>query len=345
MRSKFLPAILGVLFFGLTACSADEKLEPAERYNMQAVESVIQAYAREYPTEKPKLNSSISQNMGYDNNVNLNSSNEGDVFFETRFKFGIEKPFYLGFALWQDMKLKLDYNFNFIAYPEITDASMINNNFNFNLQNRLVGKNILEFNYNFGLIDYPKYGPGSHRANRVSLGFKNYLTSKFYGRLGYGYLHKKYDDRKARYANGTESSSERTDHRHIAELEAGYYLWEKTLLKLRGQYYINDSNDSYYDYYDYSSHKISLTAIHIFSEKFFGLLSFAQAFKDYGHRTTFDNSRVQEDEMFTINTAFLYDFTPSTSISLNLTYRENDSNEPRDEYTETIFSVGLHYSF
>ncbi len=345
MRSKFLPAILGFLFFGLAACSADEKLEPEERYNMQAVESVIQAYAKERPTKKLDLKSSFGQNIGYDNNVNLDSSKEGDVFFETRFKVGIEKPFYLGFALWQDMKLKLDYNFNFIAYTEITSASMVNNNFNFNLQNKLIEKNVLEFNYNFGLIYYPKYDPGSHIANRVSLGFKNYFTSKFYGRLGYGYLHKKYDDRKARYANGAESGSERMDQRHIAELEVGYYLWEKTLLKLGGQYYINDSNDLYYDYYDYSSHKISLTAIHVFNEKFFGLLSFAQGFRDYENRTTFDNSRVQEDEIFTINTAFLYDFTPSTSISLDLTYRENDSNEPRDEYTETIFSLGFHYSF
>lgn len=341
----FSPAILGVLFFGLIACSADEKLDVEKRYNIKAVESVVQAYAGAYPAEKLDFKSSIGQSIGYDDNVNLDSSKEGDIFFETRFKSGIEKPFYLGFALWQDMKLKLDYNFDFIAYTEITDATVVDNNFNLNLQNRLVGKNILEFNYNFGLIDYPKYDPGSHIANKASIGFKSYFTPKFYGRLGYGYMYKKYDDRKARYANGTKSSSKRTDQRHIAELETGYYLWEHTSVKLRGQYYINDSNDLYYDYYDYSYYKVSLTAIQVFNEKLFGLLSCAAGFKDYEHRTTFDNSHTQEDEIFIVNTALLYDFTPSISLSLDFTYRENDSNEPRDEYTETIISSGLYYSF
>jgi hypothetical protein len=345
MKKRFLWGIMGILIFGFNICFADEGLEPKERYGNKTEKSAIGISSKETKEKKPNLLCSFSQYMGYDNNVNLDSSRKGDTFLETRFRLGIEEPFYLGFALWENLKLKLTYNFTSIAYTEITDASIVDNNLNLNIQNQLVGRNILEFNYNFGVLDFLKYDPGDYKAHKATLSFKRYFTDRFYGRLGYGYLDKKYNTRKAKYGNGTESNSERKDNRHIAELELGYYLWEKTLLKLREQYYLNNSNDLYYDYYDYSSNKISLTAIQIFNEKFFGLLTFSEKFKNYDHRSVLDRSRAQEDELFTISGTLLYDFTPSTSISLILTYRENDSNEPFYEYTETISSIGFHYSF
>ncbi|MFH1848012.1 MAG: hypothetical protein ABH825_02195, partial [Candidatus Omnitrophota bacterium] len=118
-------------------------------------------------------------------------------------------------------------------------------------------------------------------------------------------------------------------------------------LKLKNQYFQNDSNDQYLDYYDYSAYRVDATVVMpLVFKQLYGLVNLGYQYRDYDDRTTVDDStKTQKDDLYSIVAAVIYDLNDAFSVSLNYTYNQNESNESYEEYSGSTLSLGAHYAF
>ena len=141
------------------------------------------------------------------------------------------------------------------------------------------------------------------------------------------------------------TNKRRDDVRNTVEYEIGKYF-TRDLLKLKIQYYFNNSSEKYLHFYDYDSFKTSISLTHLFNESVFGYVAFSRQFRDYRSRSLIvDTSSLEWDRTYLVTTGLYYNLTKNCSLVANYTYRQNWSNEPTQEYEGTIVSCGINYSF
>jgi len=283
--------------------------------------------------------------QGYDNNVNLDSSRDGDFFTELALEAGYKHSFKNGFDA------TFDYYLSAITYYEVTDGSFYDNNVSVQLEKELFDA---PFGFgagnNFEYIYYPKEEGSIFYANESEVFIQHNIAEGIYQRLIYKFMFREYTDRKARDWANVAKGADRRDLRNSIIHEVRAIIFDKYVLKMRNQYFINDSNDQYMDYYDYSSYRIDTTFIlpifPFFFENFYGLISLGYQLRDYDSRQLVnDASKTQEDDFYNAIGSLIYDLNKSFSISLNYVYCQNESNEPSEEYSGSTISLGLHYAF
>lgn len=282
--------------------------------------------------------------QGYDNNVNLDSQRKEDTFSEGIFDAKVTYP--------------LSGRWNFfggigvhdISYWEVTDTSLVDTDLKFGFEGKLFGTVTLNALNDIEIVEYPYNADGSYVGDKAGFTIKHMLPKTllpgtYFHTFGYEYFYKNYSERKARNGYGAKALFDRADKRNTLDYSLGAYF-KKAMLKLSGEYYFNDSNDQYFNYYDYQSRRIGLSLVYLLTDKMTAFLSVGHQRKHYIHRITrVDNTKLETDKIFTANASLLYEIYKNASLGLNYSYRENDSNDPIQEYSGSITSLGLYYTF
>lgn len=282
--------------------------------------------------------------QGYDNNVFLDSQRKGDTFSEGILDASVTYPITGRWDIFGGISA------HDITYWEATDVSLVDTDLKFGFKGKFFGTMTLTALNNIEIVEYPYNADGSYVGNKAGLTLKHILPKTllpgiFFHAFGYEYFYKNYSDRKAMNGYGAKSSIDRTDKRNTLKSEFGVYF-KKAMLKLSSEYYFNDSNDWYLDYYDYGSRRIGLSLIYLLTDKMTAALSVGQQRKQFDHRTTqVDNSKRETDEIVTANASLFYDIFKNITLGLNYSYRENDSNDPIQEYSGSLTSLGLYCRF
>lgn len=279
---------------------------------------------------------------GYDNNVNLDSSRKGDLFSEIDLELGYVLPFAKKF------NGTIDYYLGSVVYHDMTDATFYDNNLSLGLDSDIVEDklnlaldNIFEYNY------YPNEEASTYISYSPQLSLRHNFNEAIFHVLSYDFAVTEYSDRKAVDGAGVKKESARQDIRNGITYELGGLAIKDIFFKVRNQYYVNDSNDQFMDYYDYWSYRFNVTAIlPLFKDRLCALVGAGYQRFDYDTRQLVnDKDKTEKDDLYSMSASILFDLTKRFSMSLNYTYRQNESNEPSEEYSGSIFSAGLHYAF
>jgi len=286
-----------------------------------------------------EVNYFFSLTQGYDSNVHLDSRRDGDaftqIFFQTR----------LTSALDDDTKGILGYEIMSLVYPDTSEYNLIRNVLRCGIDYKVNSDVNVSFDYRFGVSDYVNTSPDDLLDHALDFKFKQDLPENFYHSLGYEFMFKDYQARKIRRFAGATGPKEREDMRNGVVYELGKYF-TNDLIRTQFQYYYNDSNDAFMDYYDYDSFRSTISWIHLFNDKLFGLLSFSRQLRSYENRTlTTDNGAKEWDRTYVGTSALYYNLKEGLNLALTYTYRQNYSNEPTSRYSGSTVSLGANYSF
>ena len=75
-------------------------------------------------------------------------------------------------------------------------------------------------------------------------------------------------------------------------------------------------------------------------------MKFAYESRDYASRPLLDDaSQFQKDDIYTAITGLFWRFNGFVSLGVVYSYRQKNSNEPSQTYSESISTVGLYYTF
>jgi hypothetical protein len=195
------------------------------------------------------------------------------------------------------------------------------------------------------LMEYQNNDNGEYIGDKAGLLLKQKLPNNFFHSFQYEYYYKNYSDRKAFNGWGGFSDSDRVDNRNTIDYSLGVYL-KKSMLKVFGEYFLNDSNSTYLNYYDYESEKLGSSFIYLLTDKLSAYASYYRQFRNYSARTIPGDPTDKEHDRGWVTAASLYyDMTKSATLGLNYSYRQNKSNNPSQKYSGSITSLGLYYRF
>ncbi|MBI4335343.1 MAG: hypothetical protein HY589_01665 [Candidatus Omnitrophica bacterium] len=278
---------------------------------------------------------------GYDNNVNLDSSRAGDIFTETDTELGYAR------SLTDSVNATLDYYLTTQNYHDITDATFYYNNLSLGLDMDMLGQkagasfvNNVEYNY------YPNEEASTYVSYAPEISVKHNFNSKAYQKLSYEFMIREYTDKKAQGASGVNKDSDRRDIRSTLAHELTGMFFRDFFIKVKNEYFVNDSNDQNTDYYDYWSYRVSASVIMPVIGKLYGLAGAGYQRRDYSTRPLVnDRTKTEKDDSYDIFSSLIYDITAKTSLSLNYVYKQSESNEPSQEYSGSTLFAGLHYAF
>ncbi|MEA3560736.1 MAG: outer membrane beta-barrel protein [Candidatus Omnitrophota bacterium] len=294
-----------------------------------------------YEAGEGEFNFSLSISEGYDNNVKLDSLRREDTFSEQDLSLSYQRPFtdIITFFIEDDLSN--------ITYYEFSDESLISNDLKAGLDMEFSDRLKARIGYDFEVLRYYQLGEGDYWSNIPLVNLKYYITKDFYGIIGYKYIDRSFIKRRIRNNAFVLLDKKRKDSRHVSICEIGY-LFSQTLLKLKNEYYRNNSNDQYFNYYDYWADTVTLSVIHMFNDKLYGFLSFGRQWRQYNDRLTrlpLATFPVQEDKLLLGYACLNYDITEDMSLNIDYAYRENDSNDPDCKYSGSIISGGLNVAF
>jgi len=298
---------------------------------------ITQAFAD--TLKNPKSKTYFFSSIGYDNNADLNSERQGEVFqglgFDYYYAFPYKKWFDFKFHYGVDAKLYNENDRNSFVYQEVKTT----------LEKRLGRKVILRLGYELEPVVYFE-GKQDYVKNKLFASTRHYLTKKLFYETKYEFSYRNFSDRRARQGTGGDSEKKRQDIAHEAQGKFGYLLSNSTLVQIAYLYKFNDSNDSYLDYYDYISNGVRFSLLHYFiSRKLYCVLSLTYRSRIYDSRLITSDSIRQEDDNYMGHVSLNYYLNKKTSLIAQYSYLQNTSNEPSYKYSDSVVSLGLKYSF
>ncbi len=332
--SKISAGVLGLVLISLPCFAAGLDREVPPAYTESSLMGRIQSFFKD-----GELKSLATITGGYDNNVWLNSRRDGDGYMQVFFR-----PTFTS-AINTKVDGILEYELMSLIYMTESNASLITNTFGAGTDYKINKNWKLSTRYRFSLAELPHSSGDDFMDNSLELKLAQKLPQKIFHSLGYELMYKNYQQRKLRTSGMIYSEKEREDERHTVAYEIGKYFPDD-LLKIKFQYYNNDSNDAYLKYYDYDSYKIGASLTHIFNKKLFGSFSFSRQWRDFRSRTISVDSNFKEwDRTYLSVLGLYYNITKQLTLGLNYTYRQNCSNEPLENYSGSLTSVSTSYKF
>lgn len=240
---------------------------------------------------------------------------------------------------------KFGFNLANVSYYEYTDADMLDMIADSKFEYRLLDSLLLIAGYQGEFMVYPNDENGSFFKNEVSAGLRHTIARNASQTARYAFSLKEYTHRKILYGNLTRGSDLRLDARHDVIHELSVRLIDRLKVTLVNQYSINDSNDQYFDFYDFWMYKSRASLVVMLVKRLYVIGSFSYFHKEYTDRPTSDRGVDQKDNLYVVSSTLLWDLTASLSLFCNYSYKENDSNEPLDQFSGNMMSAGLYYSF
>ena len=276
---------------------------------------------------------------GYDSNVNLSPTKKGDLFQEGMFSAAVTKPLFDG------LRFSVNYDFDYINYDHMTDASNMLNHVNLKLSKEISAFD-LATGFDFSSFYYPKDENGTFLMYKCFASVRQYLNKRWYHQLRYDAVQKIHTDRKALAETiTTYQNKELESRRHVFEYSTGSKIFRDLFANIKARFTINDSNAKYLNFYDYKTYEVSPSISYNITRKINLYTDFRYARRNYKSRIITTGTDKEEDDLYTTNTELRYKINKNNIISLIYTYRNNASNEPLEEYTENVVSAGWQYNF
>ena len=72
---------------------------------------------------------------------------------------------------------------------------------------------------------------------------------------------------------------------------------------------------------------------------------FSYVHRKYGERTVFNKGYLQKDNIYTGTLSIEYKLTEKATFETAYTYTQSSSNEPYQEYSQSVISCGVRYYF
>ncbi len=323
---------------GIEAADVNEE-QTTEKYIGAAQAKAYKKVEAVKETKRYKSKIFAAALQGYDNNVFLNSDRKQDGFSEAIFDVSVANPLN---GRWDVLSGASAHN---ITYWDSSAASLVDTNIRLGFEGKLPADITLTVLDNIELLEYYSNRDGEYVGNKTGFSLRQKLPNNFFHAIGYEYFYKNYSERKALNGWGGNSDKDRADNRNTVNYELGVYL-KKAMIKVFGEYYLNDSNDSFMDYYKYDSRRFGASAMYLFTDKLNGYLSFIHQRRGFSDRTIPDDSTIHEhDKTYLTSTSLFYDIFKNTTLGLNYSYRQNNSNNPTQKYSGSITTLGLYCRF
>ncbi|NQT95603.1 MAG: hypothetical protein HQ572_04055 [Candidatus Omnitrophica bacterium] len=333
-------AILSLSIFTVVTMLSSSSFADEEETRQKHKDYEQPAAATETSSLPEKLNTqfSIGALEGYDNNAFLNSSKKGDIFDQA---FG---DIVIRYMLTDNLNIKAIYDFMSITYHEQTSLSMLDNDIAGGFE-YYIGENIkVEAGYDIDFIHYINNEESDLQTDGPFGGIRLYFDKGSYIGSKYRYKLYDYDERNIRLSGNRPSDTVREDHRHQIIGEAQISR-EKLSIKAKNTFNINDSNDEHMDYYDYWSNKIMGYITYNVDDKVFIMLNGGYQRKEYESREITTSTAEQEDDLMILGGGIYYQVSQKFYVNANYTYRQNYSNDPFQEYSGSVGTVGINCLF
>lgn len=308
---------------------------------VQAIKLRAQRELAKRRAKKWSLDNLFSWTFGNESNPALLkghiSAKYMEEYFSTTFSYRFNPK-----LTWQ-----LGYSLDALNYDEYTDGSTLTNSVTTKLIYRPVKPLRLEAHYTYDDSDYPYDDGASTWDQKVHLRLRHSFLKKYYHYLGWTYLYKQYTDKLKRESTSTRIPTKyRKDRRHTGMYEIGGRFGEKDTLKLKQDFYFNDSNEGHQDYNDAQDYKVRATWLHDWAEKWSSSSSFTYELKRYERRNvTTKAPEAQQDYTKTYETGITYKFTKDIDATYTWKYKQNDSNDPAQSYQDITNSIAVTVAF
>jgi hypothetical protein len=281
--------------------------------------------------------------QGVDSNPLLDSTHKADSFSQENldmfFRYPIKKSD-LG-----DLLSRFGFNITNINYYEVTDVNTFDANVIAKLEQE-VGKDItISPGYNMEIMWFPHSITGNYVGNEANIIVQQRLLDWMYHKFTYRYIFRGYLESKVMMGNGTYGSDLRQDERNLFEYEFGMYLAGCAKLRFVNQYYMNRSNYQYMDYYDYDSFKSGASLVQFFTKRLYHITGLYYYHREYLSREVSVGNYFQKDNLWITSASLMYDLTKQLSLYFNFSYSQNNTNEPLEQYVDSMYTFGCYYSF
>ena len=289
--------------------------------------------------DKMSYNVYIGASEGYDNNVYLDSSRKGDMFDQAM------ADIVFRYRLNSKLDIKARYDFTSITYHRFTKLTMLDNEVAASFE-YYPWKNVkVEAGYNGEFVNYPNNKDGDFSTNGPFGGIRYYLNPKTYIGAWYHYHFYNYNDRKVRGPADNKLEQTREDHRNSIVGEIATFIG-KLFVKIKNTYYFNESNDQFLDYYDYDSEKIMGYFTYPVTDKLSLQANGGYQYKNFKSRViTTSNSEKEKDNLMILGGGAYYEIFSNFYINASYTYQQNYSNDPIQDYSGSVGTVGINYLF
>ena len=338
MKSKYIirggAFVCLVVFFLTTSNLFAQTLDDKREMNMD-----IRKLQKKAPAPF-KLTTSAAAFFGYDSNVNLSPLKKGDLFEEFLFSAAFSKP--------------LKYNFRFIAsydldgynYNHMTDTNNVLNHGRLGVYKK-IGALDLGTGFDAAYFYYPNDENGTFGFYKCFASARQYFTKDVYQQLLYEAGYKIHTDRKAlAWTAATFQNKELESRRQTAEYSLGAFLTKRLFATMKARFSINDSNAKFLNFYDYKTYEALPSISYKITDALNLYTDFRYSRRNYKSRILSTGTGAKEkDNLYTTNVDLRYSLNKNNILSLLYTYRNNATNEPLQEYTENVISVGWQYTF
>lgn len=334
-------ALLGLLLLsGLAVAGEPAVSEERAELFIALLRRRAQRILEQYRAPPPPLwSGSAGVSEGYESNVALDGERRGDTFTEESFSLVLRPQF----RPW--LRGELAHSLLNSHFPELTDSDLFTNTSSAVLQiqpNRLLR---LDLGGEYGLFNFPRDSDSSFADQRVKAQATVAQTSWLSHKGGWIFQLREYDTRNARDSSGADVAGlAREDRRHTGfyELQFRFTRW---LARLGAEFYRNFSNEQSQEFYDWEDIRVRGSLTWIFNPRWLGVLSAMHERKNYQSRSVPAIAVAQRDNLLTLAGSLIVQLNPKVSLSFSLTYRYQDSNDPRLDFTDWVSQMGVTVSF
>lgn len=293
-----------------------------------------------YRVSKPPLWSfSTGVGQGYESNVNLDGERRGDSFTEE----SASLVFHPTLKPW--LAADIAYSGGNTHFMEFTDNELITHTATALLQIQPHRSLRLEGGGEYAILNFPRSSDSSFTDSRVKAHLIWAQDARVSHKTGWTYQFREYDTRQARDSAGTRVAGlVREDQRHTGLYEL-QLRFPKTFLRLAAEFYRNFSNDQSDEFYDWDDAKFRGVLTRVFSSRWVAVLTVGQERKNYQGRSVPAIAVSQRDNLTTLSGSLIYQWTSRATLTYSLTYRYQDSNDPRLDFTDWINQVSIAVSF
>lgn len=277
--------------------------------------------------------------QGYESNVDLDGERRGDTFIEENASLTFRpvfRPWAQGEFSWDLLKS------NFL---ELTDSDLWSNTFSALLKVQPHRILRLDLGGEYGILNFPRDSDSSFDDRRVKAHLSAAQTGWLTHKAGWVYQLRVYDTRNALDADSRQVAGlSREDQRHTAQYEL-QFRFPRTFVKIGGDFYRNLSNDQSQEYYDWQGVRLKGVLTQVLKAGRILIFSASHERKNYEVRSVPAINVAERDNLLTLAGSFLYPLNSRILLTPSVTYRHQDSNDPRLDFTDWIFQVGVSVSF
>ncbi|MDP8299657.1 MAG: hypothetical protein P9L88_07150 [Candidatus Tantalella remota] len=336
---SFVLVVLSVV----RAYAIDQQVEdryPGAQPPPPTVQQLEQQEEWEYdPKDHLRTGGYIDQQMGYDNNVDLDSKRHKDGFSQTMANINGQ------YTILDNVKLKAGLDLFTTIYFRYNKNNILDISPFVGLDWDIMDSLSLRTRLIYDGFFFPNDEESTFNGLYLKTYLRHYITKDFYQEGGVEYLMRWYPDQKTYLTNGFISDKDRFDKRVRFKYNLGYFS-ENFFVGLSNEFARNDSNDTFEQYYDYWLYRLRPSIMYFFTDKFYTDLSLVYKYTHYKDRRATNNiNNVERDNTYIFNSSFYYDIKDDLTVSVTYSYSENSSNDPFEKYSGSVITAGIYYTF